>query len=69
MSTDEALVEISAAPAATESAAPSSARTVPRRIWTLAWRSTGFRVGLVVFAVLLTAALVYPEVSAIDPTP
>lgn len=38
------------------------------RIWAAAWRSTGFRVGFMLFALLLAASLVYPAVSSIDPT-
>ncbi|GGC85079.1 ABC transporter permease [Chelatococcus reniformis] len=42
--------------------------SVSRRIWRAAFASYEFRVGLVVFAVLVAAALLYPSLSGIDPT-
>ena len=39
-----------------------------RRMLQLAWSSLSFKVGLFVFATLVLAALVYPEISGIDPT-
>ena len=38
------------------------------RMLRLAWSRPSFRIGLIVFATLLAAALVYPEISGIDPT-
>lgn len=38
------------------------------RMLRLAWSRPSFRIGLIVFATLLVAALVYPEISGIDPT-
>ncbi len=38
------------------------------RMLRLAWSRPSFKVGLIVFSTLLLAALVYPEISGIDPT-
>ncbi|WP_108260216.1 ABC transporter permease [Mangrovicoccus ximenensis] len=46
----------------------AEARSISSRIWRLAFASTEFRIGLAVFSVLLFAALLYPELSGIDPT-
>ncbi|WP_138470732.1 ABC transporter permease [Poseidonocella sp. HB161398] len=46
----------------------AEARSISSRIWRLAFASVEFRIGLIVFAVLLFAALLYPELSGIDPT-
>ncbi|TVQ55011.1 MAG: ABC transporter permease [Rhodobacteraceae bacterium] len=43
-------------------------RSIARRIAAGAWASTEFKVGLFVFTALLLAALIYPEVSSLDPT-
>lgn len=43
-------------------------RSVSARIWQAAFASVEFRIGLVVFTLLLLAAVLYPEVSGIDPT-
>ena len=45
---------------------PDSSPTA--RMLRLAWSRPSFKVGLVVFSTLLLAALVYPEISGIDPT-
>lgn len=55
-------VEIVPAAAETASVSPS------RRIWKAAFASTEFKVGLIVFVVLVLAALIYPALSGIDPT-
>ena len=39
-----------------------------RRMLQLAWARPSFKIGLLVFVTLLLAALVYPEVSGVDPT-
>ena len=41
---------------------------IATRIWQHAFASTEFKIGLVVFVVLLLAALLYPWLSDIDPT-
>ncbi|MCR9086976.1 MAG: ABC transporter permease [Rhodobacteraceae bacterium] len=41
---------------------------IATRIWQHAFASTEFKIGLVVFVVLLSAALLYPWLSDIDPT-
>ncbi|MEI4474104.1 ABC transporter permease [Frigidibacter sp. MR17.24] len=46
----------------------AQSRSIAARIWRLALSSVEFRIGLVVFVVLLLAALLYPEISGIDPT-
>jgi peptide/nickel transport system permease protein len=43
-------------------------RSIARRIAAGAWASTEFKVGLFVFAALVLAALIYPEISGLDPT-
>ncbi|WP_424934334.1 ABC transporter permease [Amaricoccus macauensis] len=43
-------------------------RSVSSRIWQAAFASIEFRIGLVVFSLLVLAALLYPELSGIDPT-
>lgn len=48
--------------------ADAMARTVSSRIWRLAFASIEFRIGLIVFTLLVLAALLYPEISGIDPT-
>ncbi|RWP50284.1 MAG: ABC transporter permease [Mesorhizobium sp.] len=50
--------------------APEAQRgaSLSRRIWKAALASNEFRVGLVIFAVLGLAALLYPALSGIDPT-
>lgn len=55
-----AVVDIAAPPAALP-------RSVASRIWAGAWASTEFRIGLAVFALLVLAAAVWPEISGIDP--
>jgi peptide/nickel transport system permease protein len=42
--------------------------SVSRRIWRRAIGSTEFKIGLVAFAILALAAIVYPSLSGIDPT-
>jgi peptide/nickel transport system permease protein len=42
--------------------------SVSRRIWRAAFASYEFRIGLVIFAVLVLAALLYPWLSGINPT-
>ncbi|MTH63960.1 ABC transporter permease [Paracoccus shanxieyensis] len=49
-------------------AAPKTAVKISSRIWRLALASTEFRIGMVVFLLLLAAAILYPEISGIDPT-
>lgn len=46
---------------------PRRARSVPYRIWADASRSGFMRVGLVLFVVLLAAAVAWPEISGTDP--
>ncbi len=55
-----ASIDITAAP-------PAREKTVSARIWHLALGSTEFRIGLVVFVLLLAAAVLYPWLSGIDP--
>lgn len=43
------------------------AQTVSSRIWRLAFSSVEFRIGLVVFVLLVLAAALYPGISGIDP--
>ncbi|WP_423211995.1 ABC transporter permease [Paracoccus yeei] len=43
-------------------------RKVSTRIWQQAFASIEFRIGLVVLALLIAAALLYPQLSGIDPT-
>ncbi|WP_278876806.1 ABC transporter permease [Paracoccus yeei] len=43
-------------------------RKVSTRIWQQAFASVEFRIGLVVLALLIAAALLYPQLSGIDPT-
>ncbi len=45
-----------------------SSGSVSRRIWRRAAASSEFRIGLTLFLLLALAAIVYPEVSGIDPT-
>jgi peptide/nickel transport system permease protein len=56
--------------AASEAAAEKtrSSLSVNRRILLAAWRMTGFRVGLFIFAALLFASAIYPEISPISAT-
>ena len=42
--------------------------TPTQRMWREAWASTAFKVGFFTFVALLLAALIYPEISSIDPT-
>lgn len=42
--------------------------TPTQRMWREAWSSTAFKVGFFTFVALLLAALIYPEISSIDPT-
>lgn len=56
--------ELSSSPAM---AVPRAA-SLGRRIWRIALSSNEFRFGLAVFSVLVLAALLYPEISGIDPT-
>lgn len=49
-------------------AAPKTATKISSRIWRLALSSPEFRIGMVVFTLLLLAAILYPEISGIDPT-
>lgn len=42
--------------------------SISRRIWKAAFASYEFRIGLIVFTVLVAAALLYPALSGIDPT-
>ncbi len=42
--------------------------SVSRRIWRAAFASYEFRIGLVLFLVLVAAALLYPMLSGVDPT-
>lgn len=42
--------------------------TPTRRMLRAAWASTAFRAGFIVFLLLLFGALIYPELSQIDPT-
>jgi len=54
---------------ATEVAAEATrALSINRRILLAAWRMTGFRVGLFVFAFLLLVSAIYPEISSISAT-
>jgi peptide/nickel transport system permease protein len=48
-------------------AKPTGQTSVSRRIWAEAWRQPEFRIGLVVFLILLLAACLYPEFSSISP--
>jgi peptide/nickel transport system permease protein len=43
-------------------------RSIPRRIAAGAWASTEFKIGFVVFVGVVLAALIWPELSALDPT-
>ena len=43
-------------------------RKVSTRIWQQAFASIEFRIGLVVLALLIAAALLYPQLSGVDPT-
>ncbi|ODM43970.1 ABC transporter permease [Cereibacter johrii] len=49
-------------------AVPETGRRVSTRIWQTAFASVEFKIGLAVFVVLLAAALLYPELSGIDPS-
>ncbi|WYK05655.1 ABC transporter permease [Cereibacter sphaeroides f. sp. denitrificans] len=49
-------------------AAPETGRRVSTRIWQTAFASVEFKIGLAVFVLLLAAALLYPELSGIDPS-
>ncbi|ACM02697.1 ABC transporter permease [Cereibacter sphaeroides] len=49
-------------------AVPETGRRVSTRIWQTAFASVEFRIGLAVFVLLLAAALLYPELSGIDPS-
>lgn len=49
-------------------AVPATGRRVSTRIWQTAFASVEFRIGLAVFVLLLAAALLYPELSGIDPS-
>ncbi|PTW46623.1 ABC transporter permease [Rhodovulum kholense] len=49
-------------------AGPEAGRRISTRIWQTAFASVEFRIGLAVFVLLLLAALLYPELSGIDPT-
>jgi peptide/nickel transport system permease protein len=42
--------------------------TVASRIWRLALSSVEFRIGLVIFVILVLAAILYPWLSGVDPT-
>ncbi|AJE47567.1 ABC transporter permease [Celeribacter indicus] len=48
--------------------APARERRISARIWSEAFASIEFRIGLVVFVLLLLAAVFYPMFSGIDPT-
>ncbi|MDC0609785.1 ABC transporter permease [Vibrio sp.] len=47
---------------------PKAARSIVSRIWSTAFKSTEFKVGFIVFVVLLLAAIFYPMLSGIEPT-
>ncbi len=47
---------------------PPAGLTPTRRMLRAAWASTAFRAGFIVFLLLLFGALIYPEISQIDPT-
>lgn len=49
-------------------AAPLRAASPSRRIWRAAFASTEFRVGMILFSLLVLLALLYPALSSIDPT-
>lgn len=49
-------------------AAPKTAVRISSRIWRLALSAPEFRIGMAVFLLLLAAAILYPEISGIDPT-
>ncbi|MEA5162893.1 MULTISPECIES: ABC transporter permease [Cereibacter] len=49
-------------------AVPETGRRVSTRIWQTAFASVEFKIGLAVFVLLLAAALLYPELSGIDPS-
>ena len=61
MATQDLGIDV-AGPAPLRNASPS------RRIWRAAFASTEFRVGLILFTVLVLMALLYPALSSIDPT-
>ncbi|MCL4067920.1 ABC transporter permease [Pseudomonas sp. GX19020] len=46
----------------------AAAQTVSSRIWREAFASIEFRIGLMVFVLLVLAAALYPELSGLDPT-
>ncbi|MBJ2150304.1 MULTISPECIES: ABC transporter permease [Paracoccaceae] len=46
----------------------AAAQTVSSRIWREAFASIEFRIGLIVFILLVLAAALYPELSGLDPT-
>ncbi|WP_172329129.1 ABC transporter permease [Mangrovicoccus sp. HB161399] len=46
----------------------AESRSISSRIWRMAFASTEFKIGLAVFAILMLAAALYPELSGIDPT-
>lgn len=46
----------------------AAAQTVSSRIWREAFASIEFRIGLIVFVLLVLAAALYPELSGLDPT-
>ncbi len=47
--------------------APEASRSIGRRILGRAARSGGFRIGLAILAALALAAVLYPDLSGIDP--
>lgn len=50
-----------------EAEAPPRGESVTRRMFRLAWEMTSFKIGLVGFVVLVGVAIIWPEISSLDP--
>jgi peptide/nickel transport system permease protein len=51
-----------------EEAANTRSASLPLRILRDATSSTGFRIGVAIFVILVLASLIYPEITSVDPT-
>ncbi len=56
------------ASAPSETGTPPRGVSVNRRMLRLAWEMTSFKIGLAGFVILVGAAIIWPEISSLDPT-
>jgi peptide/nickel transport system permease protein len=61
------MVETAPTSAEIAAAVPPRGESVTRRMFRLAWGMTSFKIGLFAFVVLVGAAILWPEISSLDP--